>query len=208
MKKARITIDTSEGKIRVQSPRKGKQGRKILINIRPITIQPMEEAKVMAECSTSFDIALKQGHNFPDIHVMDGLVQESKSMDGYTCNVVNLNFGREPLSIPKGMELGSLTDVDQTNFSPMKEVLQIHQGKVRLHSIEHIKNIKLDHLPKKYCPEYEKLILNYADIFSKHDLDIGHSKTLSHVVWLTNPHKIVSINQYRLPYHLKEVKNS
>jgi len=37
------------------------------------------------------------------------------------------------------------------------------------------------------------------------DTDVGHCKTLPHRVRLTNPNKIVSINQYRLPYHLKEV---
>ena len=41
--------------------------------------------------------------------------------------------------------------------------------------------------------------------FFKNDLDVGHSKTLPHVVRLTDPHKIVLVNQYRLPYHLKEV---
>ena len=31
------------------------------------------------------------------------------------------------------------------------------------------------------------------------------SKTLPHEVRLTDPNRVVSINQYRLPYHLKEV---
>ena len=61
------------------------------------------------------------------------------------------------------------------------------------------------HLLKKYRPQYEMLILSYADVFSRHDLDVVHSKTLPNVVRLSDPHKIVSVNQYRLPYHIKEV---
>ena len=67
----------------------------------------------MAGCSSSFDFSLKEGHNFPDFHVMDGLVQGSRNMDSYTCNAVILNLGREALSTPKGLESGTLTDVDQ-----------------------------------------------------------------------------------------------
>ena len=72
-------------------------------------------------------------------------------------------------------------------------------------NIDHVKRIKLDHLPIKYHSEYAHLLTKYADIFSRHDLDVGHSKTLPHVVRLTDPHKIVLVNQYRLLYHLKEV---
>ena len=36
-------------------------------------------------------------------------------------------------------------------------------------------------------------------------MDVGHSKTLPHQVRLSDPNRVVSVNQYRLPYHLKEV---
>lgn len=159
----------------------------------------------MAESSSAFDIALVEGHEFSDFHVMDGLVQGCANLDTHTGNLVVLNMSREVVALPKGIELGTITEVDQTEFSPIQEVLQIHQNEVHLRNIDQVKNIKLNHLSLKYRPDYEKLIMRYADIFSKHDLDVGHSKTLPHVVRLTDPHKIVYVNQYRLPYHLKEV---
>ena len=61
------------------------------------------------------------------------------------------------------------------------------------------------HVPELYRSRYQSLLIKYADVFSKHDLDVGHSKTLPHEVRLTDPNRVVSINQYRLPYHLKEV---
>ena len=65
--------------------------------------------------------------------------------------------------------------------------------------------MKLSHIPAQYREKYSSLIRSYSDTFSKHDLDVGHSSTLPQTVRLLNPNKIVSINQYRLPYHLKEV---
>ena len=131
MKKARITINTYEGKIRVQPKTKEKQAKKKLIYRRPITIQPMEEAKVMAECSSSFDFVLIEGHESPELHVMDGLVQGSKGLDSFSCDVVILNLSREAQSIPKGLELGYLTDLDKADFSPIQDMLQVHQNKVQ-----------------------------------------------------------------------------
>lgn len=86
-------------------------------------------------------------------------------------------------------------------------MLQVHSGisRPRLQHILHLANIKLNHLPFLYKSKYKKLIRSYSDIFSRHDLDVGHSSTLPHTVRLTDPNKIVSVNQYRLPYHLKEL---
>ena len=49
----------------------------------------MEEAKVMAECS-SFHFTLIEGPDSLDFHVMDGLVQGSNGPDSFTYNVVIL----------------------------------------------------------------------------------------------------------------------
>ena len=47
--------------------------------------------------------------------------------------------------------------------------------------------------------------LRTNDIFSKHDMDVRHSQTLPHTVRLTDHNKVVSVNQYHLPFHSKEV---
>ena len=71
--------------------------------------------------------------------------------------------------------------------------------------MSHVKKINLSHVPELFRGRYQALLTKYADVFSKHDLDVGHSKTLPHEVRLTDHNRVVSINQYRLPYHLKEV---
>ena len=199
MKRAKITIDAGEGRIRVTPTEQKPLKKKLLYNKKSITIQPMEEAKLMAESNFPFDIALVEGNEFTDFHVMDGLYQGGLSDESNACNLVILNTGRDPLVLARGIELGSYSEVNRSEFSPIAEVLQINNQEVQLTNIDHVKRIKLDHLPTRFRSDYAQLLASYADIFSRHDLDIGHSKTLPHVVRLTNPHKIVSINQYRLP---------
>ena len=60
-------------------------------------------------------------------------------------------------------------------------------------------------LPLSVKGRYQALLREYADIFLKHDLDVGHSQTIPHTVRLTDHNKVVSVNQYRLKYHLQEV---
>ena len=71
--------------------------------------------------------------------------------------------------------------------------------------MEHLNQIDLSHLPTQYRESYRSLIHKYADVFSSSDLDIGHSKSLPHVVRLRDPNCITSITQYGLPYKLKKV---
>ena len=85
-------------------------------------------------------------------------------------------------------------------------MLQINQNKrMVVTDIFHLQQVKLDHLPLSVKGRHQALFREYADIFSKHDLDVGHSQILPHTVRLTNHNNVVSVNQYRLPYHLKEV---
>ena len=72
-------------------------------------------------------------------------------------------------------------------------------------TVDHLKRIDLDHLPLQYQAQYRSLIHKYSDVFSTSDLDIGHSKSLPHVVRLKDPNRVTSISQYRLLYKLKEV---
>ena len=68
----------------------------------------------------------------------------------------------------------------------------------------HVDKIPLSHLPPTYQPKNKHLLREFSDVFSKNGLDLGHCKTLPQPVKLKDPKKIVSINQYRLPHHLKE----
>ena len=70
---------------------------------------------------------------------------------------------------------------------------------------QHISKINLDHIPLDFKARYCSLLERFSDVFSRSDLDIGHCQSLPHVVRLRDPNKTVSINQYRLPHHLKEV---
>ena len=107
----------------------------------------------------------------------------------------------------KQSAIDRLDYLEASDVAPIEQVLQVHSStaKPQLQSIFHLDNIRLSHLPSSYRGKYETLIRSYADIFSQHDLDVAHSTTLPHTVRLTDSNKIVSANQYRLPYHLKEV---
>ena len=93
----------------------------------------------------------------------------------------------------------------KTSANFVSEVFTILDKRATLTDVSHLRNIDLSHVPSNYLDDYKTLLTNFADVFSRHDLDVGHCKTLPHRVRLTDPNKIDSINQYRLPYQLKEV---
>ena len=92
----------------------------------------MEEAKVMAESISLFDIVLVEGKEFTDYHVMDGQYKGGLSKEENACNLVIINMGREPLVLPRGIELGSFTEVNPSVFSQISEVLQINHKEMQL----------------------------------------------------------------------------
>ena len=133
---------------------------------------------------------------------MDGVI----ASHGYDiCAAVVMNTSHLPITLTKTCPLANITPYSRALCSPLSSVLSVSKGKPVLKDISHLQEIDLQHVPPAYLPEYKALLAEFADIFSKHDLDVGHSKTLPHQVRLTDPNKIVSINQYRLPYHLKEI---
>ena len=208
MRKARITIDTQAGKIRMEPPLPGsyKHNPARLLKLKKdVTIKPREEMQVIGECDTTFTTALVSSiHSNNSVHLMDGVVDGRNSKE---CSLLLLNPSLDIIQVPKGTIVGQMSPLDKSDFAPIEQVLHVSQSQPRplLADISHLANIKLDHIPPLYRDRYARLIRTYADIFSRHDLDVGHSKTLPHTVRLLNPNKIVSINQYRLPYHLKEV---
>ena len=70
-----------------------------------------------------------EGNESSERHVMDGLVQGSKEVDTYTCNVVMINLSREIQTVSKGSELGSLTELDTSDFAPIQEARASKSGK-------------------------------------------------------------------------------
>lgn len=115
--KARITSDTYEGKIQVQpEPRRKLKIPKRLICGRTVTLKPMEESKVIGECSLSLEFALVENIGTLELHLMDGLVLGRKEEDIYRCNVVMINLGRE------GAEIGNISEVNESDFAPIQEV--------------------------------------------------------------------------------------
>ena len=89
--------------------------------------------------------------------------------------------------------------------SELTTCLNINTKPPPLTDTSHVDKIPLSRLPLSYQPKYKHHLREFSDVFSKNDLDLGHCKTLPHPVKLKDPNKIVSINQYRLPHHLKEV---
>ena len=161
----------------------------------------------MQECKIVFDTpdkfagkGLESSHPQlnKDLTVMDGVIDSN----GLTkCAVVVLNISQQTVQLPKKAPLAQIEIFAENNCKPVNKVFMIKDNKTKLTDISHIKNINLTHVPTNYLDSYKTLLTNFADAFSRHDLDVGHCKTLPHRVRLTNPNKIVSINQYRLPYH-------
>ena len=152
----------------------------------------------------SITTALVTSYNNAPVHLMDGLVDGRNSNK---CPLILLNPSLDTINVHRGTIVGSISPVDASDFAPIEQVLQVNQdtAKAQISDVSHLANIKLSHLPLQYKAKYVNLIRSYADIFSKHDLDVGHSSTLPHTVRLLDPNEMVSVNQYRLPYHLKEV---
>ena len=82
-------------------------------------------------------------------------MQGSREVDSYTCNVVMINLSRETQAISWGSELGLIVEVDKSDFATIQEVLHVRQQQVTVTNVEHVRTIKLDHLPQKYYQEYE-----------------------------------------------------
>ena len=125
-----------------------------LICSKHVTLKPIKESEVIAECSSSFDFALADGDVGSELPVMDGLLQGKKDKESYICNMAMINLGRETQKNSKGTELGTLVNVTESDFAPIQEVLHVYQNRVKLTNVEHVSQIKLNHLPDKYRSEY------------------------------------------------------
>ena len=137
-----------------------------------------------------------------NLNVMDGVIS-SNNME--KCAAIILNSSSTPIFLPKATNFASLQLCSENDLKPVSFVFAVRDKQVKLMDTSHLRKIDLSHVADRHLASYKSLLTEYADVFSKHDLDVGHCKALPHQVRLTDPNKIVSINQYRLPYHLKEV---
>ena len=133
---------------------------------------------------------------------MDGVISSSSPLE---CLAVIANFSHLPVSIPTGTLAGKLTINPNMTCTELSTCLNINTTPPSLKDVSHVYKIPLTHLPPSYQPKYKRLLREFSDLFSKNDLNLGHFKTLPHPVKLKDPNKFVSINQYRLSHHVKEV---
>ena len=131
---------------------------------------------------------------------MEGIISSTNN----TCRPVFANFGHLPDTIEANTPLGTITSDPDLEAIPLSQCLAI-STRQSVTDDSHLKNVKLNHLPREYQSRYHRLLSNYADVFSKNDLDIGNCSSLPHVVRLKDRNRITSISQYRLPHKLKEV---
>ena len=132
----------------------------------------------------------------PDAELLclDGVVGRANNMG----STLVINKGNRHIKIERNTPLGQIHYYPDSSFRAYHEVFAISSkdNKPFLRDVSHVKKINLSHVPELFRGRYQALLINYADVFSKHDLDVGHSKTLPHEVRLTDPNRVVSINQY------------
>ena len=96
---------------------------------------------------------------------------------GYdNCAAVVLNTSHLPITLTKASPLANLTPCSQASCSSVSSVLSVTKGKPVLKDISHLWEIDLQHVPPAYLPDCKVLLAEFADIFSKHYLDIDQIK--------------------------------
>ena len=205
MKRARITIDVSRKCIKMGKPLVNRE--KVLFLNKDITLEPNSERQVDLPVPWTFDAGLVEGvQTLPEqVVVMDGVCKGTIRHGQPVCPIVMANFSHLPIKLSAHSPLAKISDSSELQIFPLQECLMITNGRPRLEKIDHVDKIDLSHLPEPYRQRYKSLLRANADVFSRDDLDVGHCKSLPHKVRLRDPNRITAINQYRLPFHLKEV---
>ena len=136
---------------------------------------------------------------------MDGITSSYNINGKHYVHAIIANFTHSPIVVNRIENVGTYVLLPSTDVQPIDKCLAISDGKPKLKDTSHVNQISLVHVPQSFRPRYQELLRTYADVFSTHDLDLGRCSTLPHEVRMTDPNRIVSINQYRLPHHLKQV---
>ena len=199
--KADVTIDTGQRTITFGQSKPTTFAAR---TVRKVVLEPYSETQIKLTAPKSFAQGLiESSSSLPDkVMLMDGVIASSSSTE---CLAVIANFSHLPVAIPTGTLAEKLTIDSNMICSELTTCLNINTSPPSLKDISHEDKIPLTHLPTTYQPKYKQLLREFSDVISKNDLDLGQCKTLPHPVKLKDQNKIVSINQYRLPHHLKEV---
>ena len=198
MSRHNIIIDAARRSLRFGSRPNNMSSTNILSF--PKTLPANSESSVKLPVPHSFASGglIESVTSLPDqVMVMDGITAFENS-DSLTCSVVISNFSHIPINHPPNTPLCSLFISNQMECKPLTDCLSVSEATPRVINTTHVDKICLDHLPEKWIPRYRSLRRSYADVFSTNYLDV-------HQVKLIDQNKITSINQYRLPRHLKKV---
>ena len=172
---------------------------------RAINLPAYSETKISVP-TPRLTCALVENHSKhdPDVEVMEGVINSVLIDDKHYSSIILANTSSQDKSIARGDVICAVTNNVSCKPLPLS-VKPIPNQRPVLQRTDHVDKISLEHIPVQYRTKYRTLLRSYVDVFSRHDLDVGRCSTLPHVVRLNDPNKVVAINQYRLPYHLKEV---
>ena len=203
MEKAHITLDPGRNKILLSQNSNTITNPITLMTSKPLSILGNSETSLNVTSPTAFKLGLIEPSplDSPSLSVMDGLIGTHDISGTPHCSIVISNFGPTPIHLPKGTELC------QVDISTDLEVFSVDYLRNPPSSTPTPRKVPVDlsNVPWEYRDKYLKLLESFSDVFSKDDLDVGHCKSLPHKVRLKDPNRITSINQYRLPHHLKQV---
>ena len=201
MARGNVVIDTVKRSIKTsRSPAKTDF---VLLTQKAKVYEPQSETLLSLPSPVHFSQGLVEAAaELPDgLHVMDGV---TRSQEGHV-QLVIANFSHLPIKLPSKSAIAKLSVDPAMKVTPLAQCLSISTAKPAIFSTSHVDAIPLDNIPYTFQSQYRNLLRSYADVFSTNDLDIGHCRSLPHHVRLKDPNRLTAINQYRLPYHLKEV---
>ena len=207
MGRHKISIDTSNRTIKYKTG-ETSTSEKPLLSSHAIHLEPYAETGVSLKVPLQFNQGLIEADDhLPDqVTVMEGITSSTKDKEGgFSCMIVIANFSHLPVRLPAYTPLCKLSIDSKMICTPLAQCLAVNDSTPRILDTAHVDQISLDHIPARWKENYRSLLRSYADVFSKDDLDVGHCTSLPHQVRLKDPNRITSINQYRLPHHLKEV---
>jgi len=205
MAKANIKLDPRNRKIIFEKLTKSTLTE--LACHKTIILPANSETAVLAYSPVPFESGLIEPNSQSDgsgqtFSVMDGLVRTFPSDNKNICNLIISNFQPFNITLTKNTKL---CEVDISSELQVFSIEDIKPPKGKPQPQNEPINVDLSQVPMEYRNRYHELITKFQDVFSKNDLDVGHCTSLPHKVRLKDPNRITSINQYRLPFHLKHV---
>ena len=159
-----------------------------------------------------------------DLLAQTALIQVRPSrLAGSSAGIVLSNVSDATLSLPRGTPVALISPVHGDDVIALPPVLQkladlVPTAAVREASSSptgssstlkrkfyNLADIDMKTTPPDIVPEYRKLVQEFHDVFSKHDMDLGRTDELPHVVKLHDPQDTVYVPPYRMPVNLLSV---